>query len=423
MSSETISEGDQIVIQKAKVLKVVQVRKGRKIWLDRVQFSADELIGKPFGCTFEENKGVLVQVSRTGSEDADNAVEEGKRDNRDLQGDQSNQKITKSEIQEMRKQGVSGQEIIEQLVENSATFKKKNTFSQEKYLKKKKKKRVYQPQFTIMKPTTRLVADMYYSRGPMRICNMRPDSLAQILALGNVRSGNRMMVVESCVGVLVSAMLERMAGSGLLVDMYSGSAPVHQACECFNFTKQHKDILKTFPLDRVAELHGVEKKKAWEEEREKEGEEEEEEKEEVVEEVKEEVEKEEGAQKKRKRISPEERDERRIRKAERIKEMKEVLMRADMDGLIVATKFHPTPIVLSLLDFICPSRPIVVFSQYKEPLLDLYSKLKERGGIILLKLTETWFREYQVLPNRTHPLVNMIASGGYILTGTTVSQD
>lgn len=88
---------------------------------------------------------------------------EERRDNRDLCGDQSNQKMTKADIQELKKQGVSGQvrcpiclvfnanqrflfffkflqEIIEQLVENSATFKKKNTFSQEKYLKKKRKK-------------------------------------------------------------------------------------------------------------------------------------------------------------------------------------------------------------------------------------------------------------------------------------------
>ena len=34
--------------------------------------------------------------------------------------------------------------------------------------------------------------------------------------------------------------------------------------------------------------------------------------------------------------------------------------------LIVATKLYPTPIVCRLLDFVKPSRPIVVFSPYKE---------------------------------------------------------
>ena len=31
-----------------------------------------------------------------------------------------------------------------------------------------------------------------------------------------------------------------------------------------------------------------------------------------------------------------------------------------------------------------------------QPLLDCYMKLKKRGGVVLLKLTETWLREYQV---------------------------
>jgi len=34
--------------------------------------------------------------------------------------------------------------------------------------------------------------------------------------------------------------------------------------------------------------------------------------------------------------------------------------------LIVATKLYPTPVVCRLLDFVKPSRPIVVFSPYKE---------------------------------------------------------
>ena len=36
-----------------------------------------------------------------------------------------------------------------------------------------------------------------------------------------------------------------------------------------------------------------------------------------------------------------------------------------------------------------------------------------------LRLSETWMREYQVLPNRTHPEINMSGGGGYLLYGTT----
>lgn len=93
-------------------------------------------------------------------------------------------------------------------------------------------------------------------------------------------------------------------------------------------------------------------------------------------------------------------------------------------SLIVASKFHPTPLLLSLLEFVAPSRPFVVYCQYKEvnqvcyfscyssslrlfacityylgffkPLLECYAKLRERGGVINLKLSETWLRNYQV---------------------------
>lgn len=37
--------------------------------------------------------------------------------------------------------------------------------------------------------------------------------------------------------------------------------------------------------------------------------------------------------------------------------------------LIVASRFHPTPLLLSLLDFVAPSRPFVVYCQYKEVIL------------------------------------------------------
>ena len=62
-------------------------------------------------------------------------------DNRDLcdEGD-ANQTLQQEEIQQLKSEGASGQTIISQLVSNSATFEKKTIFSQQKYLKKKKKK-------------------------------------------------------------------------------------------------------------------------------------------------------------------------------------------------------------------------------------------------------------------------------------------
>uniref|UniRef100_A0A0B7AXE2 tRNA (adenine(58)-N(1))-methyltransferase non-catalytic subunit TRM6 n=1 Tax=Arion vulgaris TaxID=1028688 RepID=A0A0B7AXE2_9EUPU len=75
---------------------------------------------------------------------------------------------------------------------------------------------------------------------------------------------------------------------------------------------------------------------------------------------------------------------------------------------------------MKLLEFLHPSRPVVVYCQFVEPLVECYTEIKKRGIGIQLRLSETWFREYQVLPQRTHPMMNMSGTGGYLLTFITV---
>jgi len=98
----------------------------------------------------------------------------------------------------------------------------------------------------------------------------------------------------------------------------------------------------------------------------------------------------------------------------------ELLKKKSMDGLIIACKQHPTAILLSLLPYLAPSRPFVVFSPYKEPLMDAYMKVKENGRAVAVSLAESWLRWHQVLPGRTHPEVNMSGGGGYLLVGIYV---
>ncbi|XP_048259908.1 tRNA (adenine(58)-N(1))-methyltransferase non-catalytic subunit TRM6-like [Haliotis rufescens] len=113
--------------------------------------------------------------------------------------------------------------------------------------------------------------------------------------------------------------------------------------------------------------------------------------------------------------------EKRLEKARIQDYVKTLILQKDFDCLIVACKHHPTPIVLALLEYVGPSRPVVVYSSYKEALMDCYNCVRERGGVLSLRLTETWYREYQVLPARTHPTMQMTGTGGYLLTFTTVS--
>lgn len=93
-------------------------------------------------------------------------VDESK-DNRNIVDDGKSQSLTRDDIEALKSDGASGRQIIETLVENSRTFKEKTTFSQEKYLKKKKQK--YSNLFKIRRPTTRLLVEMFHTLNPLKI--------------------------------------------------------------------------------------------------------------------------------------------------------------------------------------------------------------------------------------------------------------
>ncbi|KAL7521838.1 hypothetical protein ACHAWX_006526 [Stephanocyclus meneghinianus] len=105
------------------------------------------------------------------------------------------------------------------------------------------------------------------------------------------------------------------------------------------------------------------------------------------------------------------------------------------DSIIIATKYDPTITILRLLPYLAPSCPFVIFHEFLEPLLETFRTLQNyglqaentdssmpmmcrRNIAINLRLTDTWFREYQVLEGRTHPNMTMSQNGGYLLMGT-----
>ena len=57
---------------------------------------------------------------------------------------------------------------------------------------------------------------------------------------------------------------------------------------------------------------------------------------------------------------------------------------------------------------------------FQKPLAECHEYLLQQGLAVNVELMELWMREYQVLPARTHPLMNMDASSGYLLSGTKV---
>lgn len=440
--SRLICEGDCAVLKRDDVLKAVAVLRRRKIIFEKQWFYLDNAIGHNYGSTFEVTNGGGLQLKKRIDATSTETKEAGA-DNRNIVDDGKSQKLTHDDIKALKDKGIKGQEIVQQLVENSTTFRDKTEFSQDKYIKKKKKK--YEAVFTIVKPTTRILSTMYYAREPGKINHLRYDTLAQMLSWGNVRAGNKMIVMETCVGLVLGAVMERMGGYGSIIQMYPGEGPARAATGSFGFPKSFFHTLYEFPLSKVKNLlSGTFSVSTLPQEPEKhvplaeesngsmDG------KQPSIQEVDREVameinQPEEQEMAEITDIPPEGEDHKtkgrthdRQKKEEKRKKLMEaaaLLKAKDADGLIVASRFHPSPLLLSLLEFVAPSRPFVVYCQYKEPLLECYTKLREKGGVINLNLSETWLRNYQVLPDRSHPKLVMSGGGGYLLTGITVTNE
>lgn len=90
------------------------------------------------------------------------------------------------------------------------------------------------------------------------------------------------------------------------------------------------------------------------------------------------------------------------------------------DSLIIASKYHPLPVLKECLPLLGPNSPFVIYSEYMEPLTECYLYAQNRGDCLRMRLCDTWLREYQTLPGRVHPQMFMPVSGGYLLTGVYV---
>ncbi|KAI1240426.1 hypothetical protein IHE44_0008848 [Lamprotornis superbus] len=422
-SSARIREGDCAVLKRDEVFKAVSVLRRRKIIFEKQWFYLDNAIGHIYGTTFEVTSGGNLQPKQEVEETTTETKEAGT-DNRNIVDDGKSQKLTHDDIKALKDKGIKGQEIVQQLIENSTTFRDKTEFAQDKYIKKKKKK--YEAVITIVKPSTRILSTMYYAREPGKIIHLRYDTLAQMLTLGNIHAGNKMIVMETCAGLVLGAVMERMGGYGSIIQMYPGGGPVRAATSCFGFPKPFFDNLHEFPLSKVQSLLSgtftTETLPADPEENallEEESNGLSEEKQTSLQETEEEP-----ATEAPMEISTTEEQDTMDVNAEDVEfkgnKEKENVREKQIKHLIVASKFHPTPLLLSLLEFVAPSRPFVVYCQYKEPLLECYTKLRERGGVINVKLSETWLRNYQILPDRSHPKLTMSGGGGYLLSGITV---
>jgi tRNA (adenine-N(1)-)-methyltransferase non-catalytic subunit len=94
-----------------------------------------------------------------------------------------------------------------------------------------------------------------------------------------------------------------------------------------------------------------------------------------------------------------------------------------VDSVIIACPYKPTLLLLAALRYARPSAAYAVFCAEEHSLAETYRQVKSLGVAINNDLHETWYRPYQVLPGRTHPMMSMHGASGYLLNGIAIENE
>ncbi|XP_034234927.1 tRNA (adenine(58)-N(1))-methyltransferase non-catalytic subunit TRM6 [Thrips palmi] len=462
---DIVKAGDYIAIQRQDYFKLHKVSANGTVNLGKDILEIGSVIGKPVWtsyrmeqkkggkrfytlkeCSVHDLKGDSITMSN-----ANSAI--SGTDNRNIVDDGSSQKLSMEEIVNLRDEGLSSKEIVGTLIENSKTFHCKTEYSQQKYLKKKEKK--YFEYITVRKPTVRLVAETMFRLDQQKILGLRVDTLSQLNTAVNLHSHGTYILYESgCQGLAAATMLNGLCDEGRLVLVHPGNYPQKSALLALNLTEEQENCLisvniynllrklkgesadvqdiKCDDLGTQEEGIGVSKpclkettiSSAVEEPAilSADNEDKTAKAEMDCDEVLANSDQENNSSGKRKH-SECGNDEGSAKKKSRWEvetDRAAQSLRSQVDGLVLVCREHPQSILNALLPFVAPSRNFVVFGQVREPLQELLVELSQRSDLINLRLTDTWLRNYQIESDRTHPLVNMTGSGGYLLTGMVV---
>ncbi|KZT08696.1 Gcd10p-domain-containing protein [Laetiporus sulphureus 93-53] len=346
-------------------------------------FYANELIGQPFGLTYDIIDKRLKAVPPSTLQE----VEDTDATNELINDGQFVQPLTSEEIEALKKAGLHASEIIKKQIEQHANYELKTEYSKEKYKKRKEAK--YSKSFTVLDPTIFNVCEYWFNKDQNRLRDVRSDALSQMLNMANIRPGGRYLAVDDASGVIVAGVLERMGGIGRLITICDvDSPPAYPVMVHMNFKKEVVQVMSSLNWATADEDYtpilapsepptGKFKSDAQK-----------------------------SRLNKRKVVS------------DSLMQAREDLFAGEFEALVVASEYDPFSMLERLSPYLAGSASIVVHSPHIQIVADLQSKLRDRPQYLGPTVTEPWMRRYQVLPGRTHPLMNMSGSGGFILHTT-----
>lgn len=357
------------------------------------------LLGVPYGATLRRAEGGQWMRHRRsnpagGANDGGQEVTES---NQNLAQDNSAQTLTPSEIRQLKGR-CSGEEIVEALASNSSTFATKTKFSQEKYLRKKQQKHVQQ--VSVLQPTVFELCETYMKQSRGKMCGLRFDYLSAILCQANVHPGGHFLVLDCACGLVAAAMAQQIAGRGRVFRTFRGGCPDKGLVELD--LGEAREAVRQVPLDVLQSPD------PWSQEWLR---------------APPEIAADEEAAAADVKVKAEARAERVRRRQADMRELEArpldaaVVVAGDEDAEIAAEALEVGLARLAL------GGRLVAYGQHLQPLAARQGAMRAGGGFVDVRLVQLFTREYQVLPQRTHPQMAADAQlcEGFLLTATKVA--
>lgn len=400
----TISENDHALLRlPSEGMKIVELRGLGTINLGKFgAFHVLEVLGYPYGQVFEcvgDKKVKPIKAMDQEPEDDDLNREEltqafSENNQNIINMGSKIQKLTSEQIDELKLAGATsaiGQQIIEKIIQGHGGFDKKTIFSQQKYLRRKQQK--FLRRFQIEPLGASQLLEYYVSKDIQKVHDLSDETLGLMLNYGNVRPGGKYLVVDDLTGVLIYAMLERMNGQGTIVSVHENEHPNHTSLKYSGLTEDEIDAVVK-PISWLQLLEPASERVIWEDRSE-----------EYL-----------ALLKTNKRLQYY----RKKKRADQTNSTIDIVTKGNFDGFVCLSTLELPTILPHVLPLIGGSRPIVIYSQYKELVLEAQHFLTEDRRVLAPSIFESRVRHYQTIPGRMHPMMTSIGYGGYVLWGTRV---
>ncbi|CAR25508.1 hypothetical protein ZYGR_0A00720 [Zygosaccharomyces rouxii] len=401
--------------------KIVELKPHTSVSLGKFgAFQVDDIIGYPLGTQFEiyyenqsqpndddpKNKNrTPVGKVRIMDEDVGGSTEGSELSNVNSSANNMNlinigneiQAMTSEQIEELKRQSISGEEIVAKMIESHSAFHKKTLQSQEKYLNRKKRK--FAKYFTVEYLSASFLLQWLLEKGDtQKVLDMSEETVAMLLNVANIRSEGQYLCMDETGGLLVYFMLERMFGgdnnsshTGKIVVLHENEHANLDLLKYSNYSEKFiNDHVKTVSLldffepPNESEIDSYFKP----------------------------IPKEEARQLKAGKKNA---YQRRLKWYYNQHEIVQLSTKSQYDALIIASTLQLSTLVPLLAEKVHGSRPVVCYSQFKEILLELTHTLYTDLRFLAPSISETRVRPYQSVRGKLHPLMTMRGGGGYLM--------